>query len=134
MISSYPNPYLLYDGECPFCTQISEFYKVKNALPGLEIVSMRDAETLKKLKIPHDIDFNLGMILILEDGTILQGEPAFRVINSKTDISSLKDLFMVGANSKKWISMWVYPIMFQLRKLVLKTKKISSKLDRVDLD
>lgn len=132
MTQRYPNPYLLYDGECPFCTTLSEYYKVKKALPGLELISLRDAEALKKLNLPADLNFNEGMILVQEDGSILQGEAAFRVINAKTDISSLKDFFLVGVNSKKWASRWIYPVMFQLRKLVLKLKGVSADLDRVD--
>ncbi|HVJ65030.1 MAG TPA: DCC1-like thiol-disulfide oxidoreductase family protein [Bdellovibrionota bacterium] len=129
----FQNPYLLYDGECPFCTSLSEYYKVKKALPGLEIVSLRDAEALKKLNLPADLNFNDGMILVLPDGRVLQGEAAFREINQHTDISGLKDFFIVGANSKKWISSWIYPIMFRLRKLVLWAKKVSPNLDRIDL-
>ena len=131
--SSHPHPYLLYDGECPFCTSLSEYYKVKKALPGLEIVSLRDAESLKKLSLPADLNFNDGMILVLPGGRVLQGEAAFREINRHTDISGLKDFFVVGVNSKKWISSWIYPIMFRLRRLVLWAKKVSPNLDRIDL-
>jgi predicted DCC family thiol-disulfide oxidoreductase YuxK len=133
MAEERKNDVLLYDGECPFCTSLSEYYKLKQALPGLEIISLRDAENLKKLNLPKDLDFNEGMILVQKNGQILQGEPAFQLINSKTDISSLKDFFIVGANSKKWMTAWVYPLFFQLRKLVLKAKRVNSKLDRIDL-
>lgn len=134
MGQTYPNPYLLYDGECPFCKTVSEYYKVKEALPGLQIISLRDAEALRSLHLPSHLDFNEGMILLQPDGSILQGEAAFRVINAQTDISDLKDFFVVGVNSKPWISAWVYPIFFQLRKLALKWKHVPAKLDRIDLE
>ena len=95
---------------------------------------MRDSDALKKLTLPRNLNFNEGMILVQTDGTVLQGESAFRVINDKTDISDLKDLFVVGINSKKYMSAWIYPIMFQLRKLVLFFKRVPAKLDRVDLE
>lgn len=125
--------YLLYDGECPFCTEISRYYEVKQALNPLEIVSMRDPAKLKPLNLPTTLDFNQGMVLVLEDGKLLQGEEAFRHINAKVRKSSLKDHLMVGLNSKKWISSLVYPMLFRARKLVLKQKGISDQLDRVDL-
>jgi predicted DCC family thiol-disulfide oxidoreductase YuxK len=125
--------FLLYDGECPFCSRISRYYKIKQALAPLEIVSMRDTENLKRLQIPQTLDFNQGMLLILQSGQILQGEEAFRLIHSKIEKSSLKDRVMFGLGSKKWISSLIYPILLQVRKIVLKWKGIPENLERVDL-
>lgn len=134
MVNQLPKTYLLYDGECPFCSSVSHYYQVKNALPGLQIISMRDSEAVKNLHLPANIDFNQGMVLIKPDGTILQGEAAFLEINQKTDISGLKDFFIVGVNSRPWITRLVYPIFFQLRKLVLKVKGVPEKIERSDLN
>lgn len=125
--------YLLYDGECPFCTEFSRFYEIKQALDPMEIVSMRDAEKLRPLNLPKKLDFNLGMILVLEDGRILQGEEAFRLINGKVRKKSLIDHVLVGVSSKKWISSLVYPLFFRARKLVLRQKGVTDRLERVDL-
>ncbi len=125
--------YLLYDGECPFCTSFSRFYEVKKALPNIEIVSMRDAERLKSLSLPQDLNFNYGMILVLEDGRILQGEPAFHLINGNVKKTSLRDHIVMGMNSIKSVTKVVYPLLFKMRLVVLKCKDVSPDMPRVDL-
>lgn len=125
--------YLLYDGECPFCTSFSKFYELKKALPNIEIVSMRDAARLQALSLPQDLDFNKGMILVLEDGRILQGEPAFHLINNNVQKTSLRDHIVIGMNSIKPVTKVVYPLLFKMRLAVLKAKKVSPEMPRVDL-
>ncbi len=125
--------FLLYDGECPFCTSFSKFYELKKALPGIEIVSMRDAVRLQDLSLPKTLDFNKGMILVLSDGRILQGEPAFRLINGNVKKTSLRDHIVIGMNSIKPITKIVYPLLFKMRLMVLKAKNVPSEMPRVDL-
>lgn len=125
--------YLLYDGECPFCTSFSKFYELKKALPGIEIVSMRDTARLQALSLPKDLDFNKGMILALSDGRILQGEPAFRLINGNVKKTSLRDHVVIGMNSIKPITKVVYPLLFKMRLFVLRAKNVSPEMPRVDL-
>ena len=125
--------YLLYDGECPFCTSFSRFYEIKKALPNLEIISMRDAERLRSLVLPQDLNFNYGMVLVLSDGRVLQGEPAFNLINGAVKKTSLRDHIVVGMNSIKSITRIVYPMLFRLRLMALKRKGVPSDMPRVDL-
>lgn len=127
------SPYLLYDGECPFCTSFSEYYKIKNALPGLKLLSLRDTPAIKALNLPADLDFSQGMILITSDKRYLQGEAALREISKNANISSFKDLFLIGAGSKPWISKLAYPVVFHLRNLYYRLIGKSARIDRADL-
>ncbi|MEO5667824.1 MAG: DCC1-like thiol-disulfide oxidoreductase family protein [Bdellovibrionota bacterium] len=124
---------LLYDGECPFCSSVSRYYAMKTAFPGLEIISLRDAESLRPLKIPKDVNFNLGMILIQSDGTLLQAAEAFQAINERLPLETLKECLLFGLNSKKWIARLSYPLVYAARAITLKSRRIPLDLPRVDL-
>lgn len=134
MEQSRDKNYLLYDGECPFCTSFSKFYALKKALPNIEIVSMRDAERLRTLSLPANLNFNDGMVLVLSDGRVLQGEPAFQRINGAVKKTSLRDYLIIGLNSIRAVTRIIYPIFFCLRLLVLKAKGVTSELPRIDIN
>ena len=111
---------LLYDGECPFCTTLSKYYALKEALPGLQLVSMRDTEGLSQLHLPPELDFEKGMILLRTDGPILQGEPAFALINRLVNKTTLWDRIVIGANSSRPVSRILYPLAYLGRKIDLR--------------
>jgi len=125
---------ILYDGACPFCTSVSSYYELKQALPGLEIISMRDGPSLKSLQLPPELDFNLGMVLIRSDGSLLQGAEAFGEINRHMPLTNWKDRLLFGINSQKWIAELSYPLVYKARDLVLKSRRIPRELPRIDLD
>jgi predicted DCC family thiol-disulfide oxidoreductase YuxK len=125
--------YLLYDGACPFCSSLSEFYQLKARLPNLKIISMRDGKALRQVKLPAHFDLNKGMIIILENGEILQGEPAFRLVNAAVKVSGLWDRFVLALNSWAPLTFFVYPLLKLGRLIVLFFKGIPSHLARIDI-
>ena len=125
---------LLYDGACPFCSSVSRYYEVKEAFPGLEIMSLRDGERLRELGLPPELDFNLGMILIQSDGSLTQGAEALREISRHLSGPSLADQLFARLGSLKWISEAAYPVVFRARAWVLGSRRIPTDLPRVDLD
>ncbi len=94
---------------------------------------MRDEESLAKLHLPAELDFEKGMILVQANGQILQGEPAFALVNRLVNKTTLWDKVVIGANSSRPISKVLYPLAYLGRRIVLLFKGISPRLPRVDL-
>ena len=132
MENKQPN-YLLYDGECPFCASFSKYYALKQAIPNLEIVSVRDTERLRSLALPSELDFNQGMILILSDGRIAQGDAALSLLGTFLEPRTLWDRLVILLGRVPALSRLVYPIVFRLRLWLLKLKGIGTDLPRTDL-
>ena len=59
--------YLVYDGECPFCTNYTHMLNVKDKIKDFRLINARDGgEIVEKIKaIPFDI--NEGMVLVYGD-------------------------------------------------------------------
>lgn len=122
--------YLVYDGECPFCAAASKYYSIREALGGLELVSMRDTGAVNKIGIPAEIDFGKGMILLLKNGEILQGEDAFRFLNQISEKRSILDKVAFPLFSSKTIMTFLYPIFVMFRRIALFFKGVSPKIAR----
>jgi predicted DCC family thiol-disulfide oxidoreductase YuxK len=125
---------LLYDGACPFCSSVSRYYEIKEAFPGLEIISLRDADKLKTLGLPPELDFNLGMILIQSDGSLTQGAEALREISQHLSGPNWSDRLFAQLGRLPWVSELAYPLVFKAREWVLDSRRIPTNLPRVDLE
>ena len=125
---------LLYDGACPFCSSVSRYYEMKEAFPGLEIISLRDGDKLKTLDLPRELDFNLGMILIQSDGQLTQGAQALREISRHLSGPKWGDQIFAQLGRLKWVSELAYPIVFKARAWVLDSRHIPTDLPRIDLE
>lgn len=123
---------LLYDGECPFCSSVSRYYAAEKAFPALEAYSMRDAQSLKTLELPPELDFNPGMILLKADGGILQGADAFQALNIAASDKSLRNKAFFGWARSSKIARLAYPIVYKTRELLLRARGINTDLPRVD--
>jgi|GEM_PF-832864 len=132
-MSSPEHAILLYDGDCPFCSEASKYYQLREAFPQIEIVSLRDTGRVKELQIPANVDFNLGMILLLPDGSIHQGNEALHKISQSLPTKGFRDHFMKTLGSRRWVSKITYPTVFALRKLFFKFTGKSSEITRNDL-
>jgi predicted DCC family thiol-disulfide oxidoreductase YuxK len=71
--------FLIYDGECPFCSRYADFASLSRAFPALELISARDQRTEVTEAWQAGIDLNREMALHV-DGKWYTGEQAiFRV-------------------------------------------------------
>lgn len=122
--------YFIYDGECPFCAAASKYYSVRDALGGVELVSMRDTEALRSLNIPKEINLDNGMVLILKSGELLQGEDAFRFINQVTSKRTILDKIAFPIFSSKMVMTFLYPVFQLMRRGALLVKGVSPKITR----
>ena len=65
-------PWVLYDGDCPFCTAYSRFARISAELPGLRVLNARDAGPEVDLVTGLGLDLDEGMVL-QEDGALYYG-------------------------------------------------------------
>jgi len=70
-----PGPWLVYDGDCPFCSRYADYVETLAAVPGLKLISARAPcpEVVAALAAGFDLD--RVMVLRLE-GRWLAGEAA----------------------------------------------------------
>jgi predicted DCC family thiol-disulfide oxidoreductase YuxK len=59
--------FLVYDGDCPFCSAYVRYVRIQKALGRLQVVNARDGGALMESIKKRGIDLNEGMVLILDD-------------------------------------------------------------------
>lgn len=112
--------YLFYDGACPFCNQYAKFKELSECI-DLELRDARQNMLWKKLNPSLKLDD--GIILLLQDGTILQGVEAVAYLDN---ICSFKGVFFKLQKfifSNKPLAIVVYGILKLFRKIALKLKR-----------
>ncbi len=107
---------IVYDGECPFCSDFVSLNNLKDHGYDIKIVNARDTNNplIHDLKKKYNIDY--GMIVIL-DKKILYGSSAARFISSSYSKKNFKSIIyrLVLFNQK--IANFTYPILVFLRKI-----------------
>jgi predicted DCC family thiol-disulfide oxidoreductase YuxK len=68
-------PFLIYDGECPYCRRYADFAKLSRAFPGLELISAR--ENRREVWEAWETGINLNRDMVLHvNGKWFAGEKA----------------------------------------------------------
>ena len=76
-----PKIEIVYDGNCPFCTDFVVVSNIKKNFGSVILTSARDAEApAVKLLKEQDINLDDGMVVIQADGSIIYGALAARFI------------------------------------------------------
>ena len=57
--------YVVYDGECPFCTEYVKLMRLREAVGKVNLVSARDDHPAVHYAISRGVDFNQEMALIM---------------------------------------------------------------------
>lgn len=66
-------PWLLYDGDCPFCSRYVRWVRLRESLPGLRLVNARTGGPELGQVRAAGLDVNEGMVLAL-DGRLHHGD------------------------------------------------------------
>lgn len=81
--------YLLYDGDCPFCSNYVAFTRLREAAGPLAMLDAREHPDLVTLHAKEGRDINQGMILHLDGSTYFGGD----VLNRLALMSTQSDVF-----------------------------------------
>ena len=115
--------WLVYDGECPFCSNYSRLVDVRNVVGELVLVNAREGGPLvEEIKaLPYDL--NKGMVLKM-NGRYYTGDDALHTLallpGKKSTFNVFNHLFF-GSRAIAWL---VYPLLKLGRRLTLIIKRV----------
>lgn len=115
--------WLIYDGDCPFCSNYAQYLRVRDAVDELVLVDAREGGPLvdEVRSLPHDLD--QGMVLKLNDRYYV-GHKALNVLAILSDkrgaFSRLNRLLFNSPLAARL----AYPLLRSARWLALKLKRV----------
>lgn len=71
--------YLLYDGDCPFCSRFVAYVRLSEAVGPVEMIDARTRPDLVRAHAAAGRDINQGMILSLDGETFFGGDVMHRL-------------------------------------------------------
>ena len=116
--------WLVYDGECPFCSNYSRLVDVRNAIGELILVNAREGGPLVEeiRAIPYDL--NKGMVLKM-NGRYYTGDDALHILAllpaRKKDTFNVFNRLFFSSRAIAWL---IYPLLKLGRRLTLIIKRV----------
>lgn len=120
--------YIVYDGECPFCTRYVKLLRLREALGAVEIVDARSDHPIVAFLRDRKIDLDEGMALV-QDGQISVGDECIHKIALLTTPSDSFNRLNAWIFRSATASRILYPILRFCRNTTLKVlgrNKLSS--------
>lgn len=107
---------VIYDGECPFCSNFVYLSNLKRLGYKVTLISAReeDNETVRKLSKGFDLDN--GMIVVV-GSDILYGANAARFLTTGFNTSNPLALIYYILLKNKTVSKIIYPLLVRARKI-----------------
>jgi predicted DCC family thiol-disulfide oxidoreductase YuxK len=110
------NVTIVYDGECPFCSDFVALNRLKESGYTLTIINARDTKNPVVVDLRKSYDIDNGMIVIYRE-KVLYGSSAARFISSSYSHKVLRaSLYRLILGNQK-IANILYPVLVFLRKL-----------------
>ncbi|MCP1852777.1 MULTISPECIES: DCC1-like thiol-disulfide oxidoreductase family protein [unclassified Bradyrhizobium] len=114
-----PTNYLLYDGDCPFCSSYVRWSRLQESVPGFRLLDARENPSLVANHREAGREVNTGMILSL-NGIPYHGHLAL----NRLALLSTRSGFLNKLNSllfrSEAVSRFAYPLMVAGRNTALK--------------
>ena len=107
---------IIYDGECPFCTNYSQMSKLQSIVPEVLLLDARSNDPIT-YEAKKKYNLNDGM-LALYDGKEHFGSDAIVLINSLTHCTNFNKLWLWWFKSPGRAKI-TYPVMKFIRNLTL---------------
>lgn len=112
------NLFLVYDGDCPFCSNYVRYVRIQKALGQLRLVNAREGGPLVNLIRERGIDLNEGMVLILGNQYYFGAECMHRLALMSTG-SGIFNAINAMIFSKPFLSRLLYPSLKFGRRITL---------------
>ena len=107
MSNPFPSPlWLVYDGDCPFCSATARMYRLKQSVGALHIVDARtagDTELMREITARR-LDLNQGIVARFE-GRLYHGADALHLLAlfgsdsgwlNRLNVALFRNRFVVG--------------------------------------
>lgn len=80
-----PGTFIVYDGECPFCSQYVKLVKLREAIGPVSLINARDDHPAVRYLQAHGVDLNQEMALIMNGEHFTGPECMHRLALMSTD-------------------------------------------------
>lgn len=109
---------IVYDGECPFCSDFVRRLRLQETLGTVTLINARDAQDslVRDLKERYVLD---NGFVVLWQGQEHYGGDAMHLLAMLSTPSPLFNRLFRGIFLSTWVSSWMYPILVVGRKFVL---------------
>lgn len=107
---------IVYDQNCPFCSDFVRVLEVKQAGHDVEFINARDAANprIKILSMKYNLDD--GMVVIV-DGVEYYGDSAAHIMAMLSSTNTYRGAFYKLILKNKILAAYFYPVLVILRKL-----------------
>jgi predicted DCC family thiol-disulfide oxidoreductase YuxK len=110
--------FLLYDGECPVCSQYVAWTSLRTIRPDIELLNARNEPRLVANLRVKGIEINDAFCLSI-DGHLIHGAEAMTMVGRIAEPKGLFNQIIFWLLRQKWIVSPAYPILVRARKLLL---------------
>lgn len=111
--------YLVYDGECPFCTAYVNYVRVKESLGIFKLINARNGGEIVDDVVKRGYDLDEGMVLIM-NGRYYHGHDCINHLALLSTSSGLFNRLNAFIFRSKAVSRILYPILRFGRNLILR--------------
>lgn len=123
-MSNSPNAlWLVYDGDCPFCTAGARMYRLRQSVGELHIVNAREiagSELMAAIEA-HGFDLNTGIVARFE-GRLYHGKDALHLLALLGSNQGWLNRLNVFLFRHKAAITLLYPVMVATRNLMLRLR------------
>ncbi|MFN3230947.1 MAG: thiol-disulfide oxidoreductase DCC family protein [Alphaproteobacteria bacterium] len=102
--------YIVYDGDCPFCTRYVKMLRLRDAMGPVELVNARTEHPVVDMLKAEDVDLDEGMALV-QDGQISHGDECMHKLALMTTPSGLLNTLNARIFSSERASRILYPFL-----------------------
>lgn len=113
------NTYVVYDGECPFCTQYVKLMRLREALGPVKPVNARDNHPVVRYLKSKGVDLNQEMALVMK-GEIFAGPDCMHRLALMSTGSGFFNGLMSKVFASRGLSRFLYPFLRTGRNLTLR--------------
>jgi predicted DCC family thiol-disulfide oxidoreductase YuxK len=112
-------PYIVYDGDCPFCSQYVQLIRLRNAIGPVAIVNARDAHPAVRYVKERGVDLNEEMALVM-NGEIFSGADCMHRLALLSTGSGVFNAVTARVFANPGLARFLYPILRMGRNVTLK--------------
>ncbi|MFN3213553.1 MAG: DCC1-like thiol-disulfide oxidoreductase family protein [Henriciella sp.] len=111
--------WLIYDGECPFCSQYVKLVRIREAVGGLKLLNAREGGPQYDEVLRAGLDLDEGMVLKLND-RLYHGDDCIHALAMLSEPKGFFNRLNVWVFKSPKRAAFLYPILRAGRNLALK--------------